>query len=167
MKFCYYFEVIDLLNPGTTRKPLAVRWSKKARGFFVENLFTVDCEELDDLIAVLEEGIQNRSVGKHNMNDYSRFVLTYFYVLYFISLHLTHLICSFSRSHTILTVYITSEQPAEDGVFLSRSGKINFVDLAGSEMTKKTQSEGKTLEEANNINKSLMVLGKSLLLVFR
>lgn len=65
-----------------------------------------------------------------------------------------------SRSHTILTVTITSEQPAEDGVFLSRSGKINFVDLAGSEMTKKTQSEGKTLEEANNINKSLMVLGK-------
>lgn len=27
------------------------------------------------------------------------------------------------------------------------------TDLAGSEMTKKTQSEGKTLEEANNINK--------------
>jgi len=26
-------------------------------------------------------------------------------------------------------------------------------------MTKKTKSEGKTLEEANNINKSLMVLG--------
>jgi kinesin family protein 12 len=26
-------------------------------------------------------------------------------------------------------------------------------------MTKKTRSEGKTLEEANNINKSLMVLG--------
>lgn len=65
-----------------------------------------------------------------------------------------------SRSHTILTVTITSEQPAEDGVFLSRMGKINFVDLAGSEMTKKTQSEGKTLEEANNINKSLMVLGE-------
>jgi hypothetical protein len=48
--------VIDLLNPGSARKPLAVRWSKKSRGFFVENLFTVDCEELDDLLAVLEEG---------------------------------------------------------------------------------------------------------------
>jgi hypothetical protein len=36
------------------------------------------------------------------------------------------------------------------------------VDLAGSEMTKKTKSEGKTLEEANNINKSLMVLGKKI-----
>ena len=43
---------------------------------------------------------------------------------------------------------------------LTRHGKINFVDLAGSEMTKKTKSEGKTLEEANNINKSLMVLGE-------
>nr|CAI5819200.1 unnamed protein product [Callosobruchus analis] len=131
----YNEKVIDLLNPGTCRKPLAVRWSKKARGFFVENLFTVDCEELDDLMAVLEEGMRNRSVGRHNMNDYS------------------------SRSHTILSVHITSEEPSENGVFISRFGKINFVDLAGSEMTKKTQSEGKTLEEANNINKSLMVLG--------
>ena len=42
--------------------------------------------------------------------------------------------------------------------WLNRHGKINFVDLAGSEMTKKTKSEGKTLEEANNINKSLMVI---------
>lgn len=68
-----------------------------------------------------------------------------------------------SRSHTILTVHITSEQQAEGGVFISKQGKINFVDLAGSEMTKKTLSEGKTLEEANNINKSLMVLGESVI----
>ncbi|GLH09494.1 Kinesin-like protein [Gryllus bimaculatus] len=52
----YNEKVIDLLNPGSARKPLAVRWSKRLRGFFVENLFTVDCEELDDLLAVLEEG---------------------------------------------------------------------------------------------------------------
>lgn len=45
-------------------------------------------------------------------------------------------------------------------VYITKHGKINFVDLAGSEMTKKTKSSGKTLEEANNINKSLMVLGK-------
>lgn len=69
-----------------------------------------------------------------------------------------------SRSHTILTVNITSELQAEGSVFISKQGKINFVDLAGSEMTKKTNSEGKTLEEANNINKSLMVLGKHKLL---
>lgn len=83
--------------------------------------------------------MRNRSVGSHRMNDYS------------------------SRSHTILTVHITSELQAEGGVFISKQGKVNFVDLAGSEMTKKTNSEGKTLEEANNINKSLMVLGKQCL----
>lgn len=49
-------QVIDLLNPGTVRKPLDVRWSRKARNFYVDNLFLVDCEELDDLQAVLEEG---------------------------------------------------------------------------------------------------------------
>nr|XP_024219176.1 kinesin-like protein KIF12 [Halyomorpha halys] len=131
----YNEKVIDLLNPGAARKSLAVRWSKKSQRFFVENLFTVDCEELDDLLAVLEEGMRNRAFGSHSMNDHS------------------------SRSHTILTVYITSEQQMENGVYITKQGKINFVDLAGSEMTKKTHSEGKTLEEANNINKSLMVLG--------
>lgn len=38
-------------------------------------------------------------------------------------------------------------------------GKLSFVDLAGSEKTKKTKSQGNTLREANNINKSLLVLG--------
>lgn len=52
----YNEKIIDLLNPGISKKSLAVRWSKKTRGFFVENLFTVECEELDDLLAVLEEG---------------------------------------------------------------------------------------------------------------
>ncbi|XP_017467942.1 PREDICTED: kinesin-like protein KIF12 isoform X2 [Rhagoletis zephyria] len=131
----YNERVIDLLNPGSSKKSLAVRWSKKSGGFFVENLFTVDCEELDDLLAVLEEGMRNRAVGSHAMNDHS------------------------SRSHTMLTVHIISEQQTDGGVFISKHGKINFVDLAGSELTKKTLSEGKTLEEANNINKSLMVLG--------
>ncbi len=36
--------------------------------------------------------------------------------------------------------------------------KINLVDLAGSERTKKTGSEGKTLVEAQFINKSLSFL---------
>ena len=54
-------QVIDLLNPvkpepGKPPRSLMVRWNKKKRAFFVENLFTVECEELDDLLAVLEEG---------------------------------------------------------------------------------------------------------------
>lgn len=64
--FTFETQVIDLLNPGTSRKPLMVRWSKKTRGFFVENLFTVECEELDDLLAVLEEG--SRVIDLHSLH---------------------------------------------------------------------------------------------------
>ncbi|XP_068633105.1 kinesin-like protein KIF12 [Battus philenor] len=131
----YNEKVIDLLNPGTSRKPLQVRWSKESRSFYVENLFTVDCEELDDLFAVLEEGTRNRANGAHAMNAHS------------------------SRSHTLLSVRVRRDVRSERDVTCSTHGKINFVDLAGSEMTKRTHSTGKTLEEANNINKSLMVLG--------
>ncbi|XP_026725154.1 kinesin-like protein KIF12 [Trichoplusia ni] len=132
----YNEKVIDLLNPGSARKPLQVRWSKESRGFYVENLFMVDCEQLDDLFAVLEEGMRNRAVGAHAMNAHS------------------------SRSHTVLCVRVRRDiREHASGVTCSTHGKINFVDLAGSEMTKRTHSTGKTLEEANNINRSLMVLG--------
>lgn len=36
--------MIDLLNLSTFKKPLQVRWSRVAGGFYVENLFTVECE---------------------------------------------------------------------------------------------------------------------------
>ena len=50
----YSLQVIDLLNPNM-RRYLQVRWSKN-KGFYVENLFVVECESDDDLMAVLEEG---------------------------------------------------------------------------------------------------------------
>lgn len=39
-------QVIDLLNISTFKKPLQVRWSRASGGFYVENLFTVECEVL-------------------------------------------------------------------------------------------------------------------------
>ena len=32
------------------------RWSKKSRAFVVDNLFSIECAEIEDLVAVLEEG---------------------------------------------------------------------------------------------------------------
>ncbi|KAL3857943.1 hypothetical protein ACJMK2_012568 [Sinanodonta woodiana] len=49
----YNEQVIDLLNTNQ-RRYLAVRWSKN-RGFYVENLFVVECGTLDDIMAVLDE----------------------------------------------------------------------------------------------------------------
>ena len=45
-----------MLNPGPKRSNLNVRWNKKSRAFVVDNLFSIECEEFDDLVAVLEEG---------------------------------------------------------------------------------------------------------------
>ena len=45
----------------------------------------MECETLEDLMVVLEEGLRNRQVGAHSVNDHS------------------------SRSHTMLTVYLESE----------------------------------------------------------
>ena len=52
--FTIIFKVIDLLNPGAKRSNLTVRWNKRSRAFVVDNLFSIECGELDDLVAVLE-----------------------------------------------------------------------------------------------------------------
>ncbi|XP_064460241.1 kinesin-like protein KIF12 [Ornithodoros turicata] len=130
----YREQVLDLLNPSP--KALPVRWSKD-KGFYAENLFVVECEDLGDLDGVLEEGRKNRQVRSHEMNEHS------------------------SRSHTILSISLASEiqDPDDLNTYIRRQGKLSLVDLAGSEKTKKTNSKGTTLTEANNINKSLLVLG--------
>ncbi|KAL8613977.1 hypothetical protein ACOMHN_023212 [Nucella lapillus] len=148
----YNEQVIDLLNVSH-RRYLSVRWSKN-KGFYVENLFTVECDKLDDLMAVLDEGLRNRQTGSHGLNEFS------------------------SRSHSVLTVTIESETRADtedDSLYVTRRGKLSFVDLAdvtkrgklsfvdlaGSEKVKDSSSGlgGPGILEANSINKSLLVLG--------
>jgi hypothetical protein len=49
----YNEHVYDLLNPKGPSLP--IRWNAE-KGFFVENLYVIDCEVLDDCLAILEEG---------------------------------------------------------------------------------------------------------------
>lgn len=73
----------------------------------------VDCTCIDDMIAVLNEGIKNRKSASHELNKDS------------------------SRSHSILTLYLISEGGNENsGQVIRKYGKISFVDLAGSERLK-------------------------------
>ena len=167
----YNEQVNDLLNQTGIRQALPVRW-QAGRGFYVENLYTVRCSSLDDIVRVLEEGLRQRSVAAHEMNERS------------------------SRSHSILTIHIASDVPnnmltsennnnnnnnnnsgggggggggleyendetlAAAGMdVLHRKGSISFVDLAGSERVSRTKAKGDTLVESHNINKSLLTLG--------
>ena len=77
-------------------------------------------------------GTNNRSIAETRMNDKS------------------------SRSHSIFILTVFQKNNKTDS---SKSGKLFLVDLAGSEKLSKTLATGTTLEEAKNINKSLMCLG--------
>ncbi|ESR46415.1 hypothetical protein CICLE_v10000365mg [Citrus x clementina] len=80
----------------------------------------------------MESGISNRAVGETQMNMAS------------------------SRSHCIYIFTVQQELTKEKRV---KAGKLLLVDLAGSEKAEKTGAEGKVLEEAKTINKSLSALG--------
>jgi len=128
----YNEQVFDLLNP--TQQSLAVRWNSQ-KGFFVQDLFVVECNALEDVMEVVSEGHRNRRVGSHEMNKDS------------------------SRSHSILTLHIHSESiDPEDGHNIAKFGKMVFVDLAGSERLKDSKSEGLAMTETGAINKSLFTL---------
>jgi kinesin family protein 12 len=129
-------QINDLLNLNSVNLP--VRWSN-IDGFFVENLFVVQCTDAEDFMAVVTEGISNRRVAAHDMNKDS------------------------SRSHSIFTVYfdISIKQKNDDTLpAINKNGKIHFVDLAGSERLKESHSSGGTAVETGHINKSLFTLGK-------
>jgi hypothetical protein len=138
----YNEQVHDLLDPNPRRRNLPVR-QQAGRGFHVDNLFIIDCYTEDDMRAVLEEGLRNRALASHDLNERS------------------------SRSHTILTLYIEGqtnidagdEKGPSAGLSFTRRGQISFVDLAGSERAKATKAEGQTLVESQSINKSLLTLG--------
>jgi len=128
----YNEQIRDLLNPSSG--VLQTRWNAK-NGFFVEDLLVVECASIEDLVAVLHEGMKNRRKGSHELNQDS------------------------SRSHSILTVYLISEVMTADQA-IRKYGKISFVDLAGSERLKESKSDGIMVKETGNINKSLFTLGK-------
>lgn len=91
---------------------------------------TVPVKDLDQAITLINAGLSYRTMGTQNMNNIS------------------------SRSHTILTIYLT--QKINNNEYLLSN--VSFIDLAGSERIKKTHSKGIRLEEAKFINTSLSAL---------
>jgi len=67
---------------------------------------------------------------------------------------------AFAGTHQFLIPLLPNVSCLDTGHISTRHGKITFVDLAGSERLKDTKSEGITLKETGQINKSLFTLGK-------
>jgi hypothetical protein len=134
--FCeiYNEQIFDLLN--LTGDPLQLRFSHQL-GYFAQGMLVVQCDTVEEVMAVVSEGHRNRTVGSHALNLDS------------------------SRSHSLLTLLLerTIVDPGT-GQSVQKRSKIMCVDLAGSERLKESKSEGLSALETRQINRSLFVLGK-------
>ena len=125
----YLEKIKDLLD--TSKSNLRVH-EDRARGVYIADLTEEYVSSGDEVYELMRIGTSNREVGYTQMNAGS------------------------SRSHSIFILTITQTNSND---FSSKTGKLYLVDLAGSEKVGKTGAEGKRLEEAKNINKSLTMLG--------
>jgi hypothetical protein len=135
---CYMVEIYkgelrDLLLPKNAKdKPkLEVKQGQNGQ-VQIKNVTIKPLSNEADTNSVFETGLGGRQVRKTLMNDES------------------------SRSHLIFSIIID----ATNKLTGKRScGKLSFIDLAGSESSKKTGTDKEGQAEANAINQSLSALG--------
>lgn len=125
----YMEELRDLLKPNA--KPLELR-EREHCGVFVPNLHSVLCKNVNEMMDVMNQGNKNRTTGKTNMNEHS------------------------SRSHAIFSIKI---EMCDQDTNKVNVGKLNLIDLAGSERQSKTGATAERLKEASKINRALSSLG--------
>ena len=125
----YLEKIRDLLDINKTNLKIH---EDRTRGVYIGELTEKYVSESEEVLSLMKLGLENRVIGSTNMNQQS------------------------SRSHSIFSLTINQMNNRD---FISRSGKLYLIDLAGSEKVAKTSSAGLRLEEAKNINKSLTLLG--------
>lgn len=126
----YMEKVRDLFD--LSKDNIQIKESK-SQGILLSGVTEIPVREPAEALQILSSGITNRAVGETQMNVAS------------------------SRSHCLYIFTVQQESAAEKR---TRVGKLILVDLAGSEKVGKTGAEGRLLEEAKTINKSLSALGK-------
>ena len=132
---CQYYQIYnekiqDLIDIKKT--DLNIREDKN-KGIWIGDCTEKYVESEKEMLNFFNTGNTNRIVASTKMNEIS------------------------SRSHSLFSVTIYQRNIITES---SKTGKIYFVDLAGSEKMSKAGIEGNTmLKEAQNINKSIMTLG--------
>jgi kinesin family member 5 len=125
----YLEKIKDLIEP--TKNNLRIQ-EDKVRGVHIPELTEHYALDPFRIFELMKTGKENREFGQTLMNESS------------------------SRSHAIFIITIKQENTVD---YSAKCSKLYLVDLAGSEKVGKTGAEGKRLEEAKNINKSLTTLG--------
>lgn len=141
----YQEEIHDLLRKDTKSTKLELH-ERPDIGVYVKGLTSFVCKSIIEIERVMKVGNQNRRVGATDMNEHS------------------------SRSHAIFIITVEQqikEKEFEGGSTLKKAnqsqiikvGKLNLIDLAGSERQRKTNSLGRRQRESVKINLSLSALG--------
>ncbi|KAE8660231.1 Kinesin-1-like protein PSS1 [Hibiscus syriacus] len=125
----YMEKVRDLFD--LSKDNIQIKESK-IQGILLSGATEISLSNPAKALQSLSSGIANRAIGETQMNMAS------------------------SRSHCVYMFTIDQQSLSEKRV---KSGKLVLVDLAGSEKVEKTGAEGRLLEEAKTINKSLSALG--------
>ena len=135
---CYMVEIYKgelrdlLLSKKVHDKPkLEVRMNAEGQ-VVIKNVVVRNLSTIEECNDVFERGLGGRQVRKTLMNDES------------------------SRSHLIFSIIIESTNRRNGK---KQCGKLSFIDLAGSESSKKTGTDKEGQQEANAINQSLSALG--------
>ncbi|CAD8183316.1 unnamed protein product [Paramecium pentaurelia] len=126
----YMEKVRDLQN--IKKSDLKIREDKN-HSTYIDGVTETSIADQSEIYDILKMCNSNRMIASTNMNEQS------------------------SRSHMIFLMTVQSIDLRDQS---AKTGKLFLVDLAGSEKVSKTGAEGKILDEAKGINKSLSALGQ-------
>ncbi|KAK9835585.1 hypothetical protein WJX74_003633 [Apatococcus lobatus] len=129
----YNETITDLLHPASVN--LQIREDTR-RGCYVEGLSEEIVLNVDEAMALMRRGVENRRTGETKMNRES------------------------SRSHCVFSCSLEGNSKGTGGLTNTRFSRLNLIDLAGSERNKASGAGGDHFKEAISINSSLTALGR-------
>ncbi|XP_023198638.1 kinesin-like protein KIF20A isoform X2 [Xiphophorus maculatus] len=132
----FLYDLLDASPSQQPRKRVTLRLSDDKQGNpYVKDLTWIQIRSAEEAWRILKAGRRNQS---------------------FASTHLNH---NSSRSHSIFSIRVLHVHPEASTGQVMHISELTVCDLAGSERCKE-QRNGERMKEANNINTSLLTLGR-------
>jgi len=140
----YNEELCDLFADEEQQNYTKVEIMEGKDGIFCRGQIEKEVHSADDVLTLMRKAQQYRKIGETKMNKHS------------------------SRSHCLFTLKINAKRVLLDGNVLEIHGKLHLVDLAGSECAKSVLNRSMEMtreRERSNINKSLLTLGRVIIML--
>ncbi|XP_040007021.1 kinesin-like protein KIF20A isoform X2 [Xiphias gladius] len=132
----FLYDLLDASPSMQPRKRVTLRLSDDKQGNpYVKDLTWIQVRSAEEAWRILKAGRRNQSFASTHLNQNS------------------------SRSHSIFSIRVLHLRPEADSGQAMHISELTVCDLAGSERCKE-QRNGERMKEANNINTSLLTLGR-------